>query len=270
MAKNAIHPAAMIPPPMKAEEFARLKEDIAKHGLIDPITLYKGKIIDGRHRQQACDELGIDAHYIRDDELAEHDGNPYAFVRSKTLHRDCSPSQRAMMAAAFLPHCQSEAKERQRASGGDRKSDKAKSVVETFPEPIEGSRARDEAAKQYNVTGRTVSKAANVINTGCKQLTEAVNADRVTVTLAEKLVKAIPDKQKLEETVAVAMVSEKPEKALKEAIASQAEVTPKPFDSDAFCDRMADLLRSRFESVPTEYHPKISAHVVCVAKEYAR
>jgi hypothetical protein len=62
-----------------------------------------------------------------------------------------------MIAVEMLPHLEAEAKERQRASGGDRKSDESRerrSVVEKIPQPIShlenkeiSGKARDEAAK---------------------------------------------------------------------------------------------------------------------------
>lgn len=47
-------------PMMTPEEFSELKNDIAANGLIEPIWLHNGKIIDGRNRYNACLELGIE------------------------------------------------------------------------------------------------------------------------------------------------------------------------------------------------------------------
>src|SRR5580704_11757509 len=57
------------------------------------------------------------------------------------------------------------AKERQKESGGDRKSTRAKSVVANLPEPISAGRARDEVGKAFGVSGRSVDYATKVINT---------------------------------------------------------------------------------------------------------
>jgi site-specific DNA-methyltransferase (adenine-specific) len=47
-------------PALLSDEYAALKESISRHGLRVPIIVDQhGKIIDGWHRQQACDELGI-------------------------------------------------------------------------------------------------------------------------------------------------------------------------------------------------------------------
>jgi hypothetical protein len=45
--------------PEDSEEFAALVEDIKKYGLNNPITLYQGKVLDGRNRARACERAGI-------------------------------------------------------------------------------------------------------------------------------------------------------------------------------------------------------------------
>ena len=44
---------------MREAEFAALVADIRDKGQLEPIWTHQGKIIDGRHRLQACQELGI-------------------------------------------------------------------------------------------------------------------------------------------------------------------------------------------------------------------
>lgn len=59
------------------------------------------------------------------------------------MHRSMNPSQRALVAAGFLEYEREQAKTRQSASGGDRKSG-----VESFPPPIDDAgKARDKAGE---------------------------------------------------------------------------------------------------------------------------
>lgn len=204
-----IHPAAKIPPPLSAEDYESLKANIAERGQLDAIVLHKGKVIDGVHRQRICKELGIEPAYRTDDELAP-DGDPYLYVFSKTMHRNSSVSQRALMAAEFKPHCAKAAKERQKRKPAD-------SVPATLPG--QNGDARDDAATAYGISGRTVDKASSIIESGCRQLYDAVKRDVVTTNLAYRAVKAYPPEE-LAEVVAVAMVADKPAKELGDKVKS--------------------------------------------------
>lgn len=55
-----LHPEALATPKMNAEQYESLKRDIEIQGQLDPITTYRGKIVDGRHRWLIIQELGID------------------------------------------------------------------------------------------------------------------------------------------------------------------------------------------------------------------
>src|SRR4051812_5366204 len=90
-----IHPLADLFPVLEGDELAELVGDIRSNGLHSPITLYDGKILDGRNRYLACLEAGVSIEtkpYIGDD--------PLGFVLSANLHRrHLNESQRAMVAA---------------------------------------------------------------------------------------------------------------------------------------------------------------------------
>ncbi len=66
-----------------------------------------------------------------------------------------------MVAARIRDFYDEEAKERQKSSGGDRKSLKGKSVPAILPEPKKGD-SRDQAGKAVNVSGKLVDAAGKV------------------------------------------------------------------------------------------------------------
>lgn len=77
------HPIAEIFPLMEGEEFDALVEDINKHGLRQPITLYKGKILDGRNRYRACLAAGKTPKF----KTFKNETDPAAYVISVNIHR---------------------------------------------------------------------------------------------------------------------------------------------------------------------------------------
>lgn len=93
-----IHEYANLTPQMNNLEFKALKDDIAVNGQRDPGTLYRGKIVDGRHRFKALAELGAKSmKFIKLpstttlEEIAE-------IVRSKETRRHDTIAQKAIMA----------------------------------------------------------------------------------------------------------------------------------------------------------------------------
>src|SRR5690242_6457327 len=58
------HPLAGRIPEMLSDEYVDLVKDIQKHGLREPLVLFEGKILDGRHRYRACAELGIEPKIV--------------------------------------------------------------------------------------------------------------------------------------------------------------------------------------------------------------
>ena len=53
------HPIANIWPLLSDRELQDLVDDIQQYGLLHPVVLYEGKILDGRNRARACELAGV-------------------------------------------------------------------------------------------------------------------------------------------------------------------------------------------------------------------
>jgi hypothetical protein len=58
------HPLVELFPRMNPEEIRQLEKSIAEEGLLEPIELYNGMIIDGRHRYNACHKIGVKPIFV--------------------------------------------------------------------------------------------------------------------------------------------------------------------------------------------------------------
>src|SRR5262245_30285949 len=52
------HPLSYLMPMIERKDFESLKEDIRKNGIIVPIKIFEGKILDGRNRYTAAKAVG--------------------------------------------------------------------------------------------------------------------------------------------------------------------------------------------------------------------
>lgn len=205
MTEYKFHPVAEVMPLMSDDEFVSLKNDIAANGLKEPIWLHEGKIIDGRNRYRACGELGIDPSY----RTWDGKGSLVLFVMSLNLHRrHLTAGQKAAIGAEIEPLLAKEAKERQRAAGGDRRSEKArqeKTVVARVPQPIMESepKAREQAAKLVGTNSRYVQDA-KAVRDKSPELHEKVKAGKVTLPQAKREIDRQERQQELQVKAAAA------------------------------------------------------------------
>src|SRR6516225_6701474 len=81
------HPLANMFPMIEGNAFEELKRDIAAQGILEPIRLYQGMILDGRNRYAAAKAVG---HAFTLADFVEWEGTPAeaeAWVISTNLHR---------------------------------------------------------------------------------------------------------------------------------------------------------------------------------------
>lgn len=167
------HAIADLLPMMDGEAFEQFKADIAKHGQREPITLFEGRIIDGRNRYRACRELKIEP-ITRD---WDESGSLVDYITSMNYHRrHMTSSQRAAYAVEMLPFAEAEAKERQKMSQG-------RGAKGTAKLPYLNDRAgaaREHVAKAMNTSARYVSDA-KVLKRESPELFEKVKSGELSM-----------------------------------------------------------------------------------------
>lgn len=145
------HPIADVFPLIAGDEFSDLVSDIRARGLLEPIWIYDGQILDGRNRYRACIEAGIPPDY------REYQGDdPIGFVISLNLRRrHLDESQRGMVAARLAN------------LGWGQRADRAANwqLLPGIPAPATPITQAD-AAALLNVGERSVSRAREVLDGG--------------------------------------------------------------------------------------------------------
>jgi chemotaxis protein histidine kinase CheA len=154
------HPLSEILPLMSDEEIAELATDIQQNTQRAPITLYEGKILDGRNRYRACRLANVEPkvrHFTSGDALA-------FIVSANVFRRHLTTSQRALVAAKLS-----------NLSNGQHKASSA--ILPSSKPPV----TQAEAAKELNVSERSVHTAKEVLREAPKKEVKAIERGEKTV-----------------------------------------------------------------------------------------
>lgn len=172
--------AAQVLPDMSVDEFEALCADIKKNGLLVPIELLGGKILDGRHREKACEVVGVTPEYV---EVTLGDQTAGEYVWSMNgARRHLTASQRACVAVKLLPEFKAKAKERQRAAG---KTHGRGQIASGHTSGTYSGEARDQAGKLVGVSGRHVQRAEEIAAESPKTF-DRCHAGELTLTQAKR------------------------------------------------------------------------------------
>jgi len=172
------HPLAELLPLIDGSEYAELVASIKTHGkILEPVTLYEGKILDGRNRYRACLEAGVEPTTV------EFDGaDPVAFVCAKNLYRrHLTPSQRAMFMAKYTTYERGRPAQRENAQNCAFKGD-----AQNYASP---SLTRAEAARLAAVSARTICDAKLVTTNGTDAEIASVVNGEIKVDTAAKTIR---------------------------------------------------------------------------------
>jgi hypothetical protein len=225
--KYEIHAVANLFPPMGESEYIAFREGIRAIGQTDPIWTWQGKVIDGRHRLRACNELGIEPKF------REWDGKGalIEFVVSANLkRRHLKEPQRAMVAAQLAASS--------RESEAQSLQDKDLGTSASLPSTptTEGTLTHEQAATLCNVSIRSVVSASRVVRLGATELVTAVQAGKLTIASASDIATLPFDRQRQllmdgREAIAAAIKSIRDERErLKRAEEGKIPLRPEPSD----------------------------------------
>ncbi len=181
MVDYTAHPAAELFPMLDEKRLSELAEDIRSHGLREPIRLYRGQILDGRNRYQACLRVGVDPVFE-----AWDGGDPYLYVWSLNgERRDIGDQQRYLIWRDAMAHSEAWQAECQRIAdeANARRSEAAKArprgedgtlkaapVVDHYDPPLDEAidqkpkhKTREAKARAAKTTPATVARMDQLV-----------------------------------------------------------------------------------------------------------
>lgn len=209
-----IHDAANIFPMMDELRLNELAQDIKKNGLQIEIELLDGKIIDGRNRYKACLIAGVEPSFM---EVLPAD--PLQYVLSLNLQRrHLDSGQRAFVALNVEEYEAKAAKQRQSKLNGKTQ------LPANLPE-AKGD-ARDKAAEQLAVGGRSVSDAKAVAQAS-PELAGLGIAGKLAPSIGAKIARAAESNEQLAEAAERIGAGEKATKVLKDIVSDNKKAAPK-------------------------------------------
>ena len=171
---------AIIFPEMPPEDYARLVASIRDQGLLHPITVWRGEVIDGRHRLAACAEAGVEPEY----EFLDEADDPLQHILGRNLlRRHLDESQRAVVAHRLSSRS---------GPGRPRTGSENCANLRSF--------SQSEAAGLLGVSRRLVSHASRVMSQGSQavaELRQAVDRGQVRVSDAARAVDQSPEVQEM-------------------------------------------------------------------------
>jgi hypothetical protein len=158
------HPFARLFPVLEGEARKALVENIRENGVVEPIVMLDGMVLDGCNRVDAARECGI---RFQDIPKRQYDGDyPLAFVVSINLHRrHLDVSQRAMVAAKIADL----------------------SVGRPKKNPAIAGVSQAAAASALDASPAAVERAARVQAHGTPELISAVSNRRIPLSNAVEL-----------------------------------------------------------------------------------
>lgn len=166
------HELSSIFPDMSKEEIWALAGDIEENGLRDPVVLYKGKILDGWHRYEACKIAEVVPRTV------EYKGDrPADYVRSKNWHRRHMTEAQRALAKVQLSQWATEGRPGKTVS-------------------IDTVSTEAQMAQEAGVSRASISRAKVIESEGSKALKDAVKEGKVSLAKGEKIARAPKAEQK--------------------------------------------------------------------------
>lgn len=155
-------------PELTAEEYSGLEEDIVKRGILDPIILWDGTIVDGHNRYEIAmvHQFPDTAIPTRDISFESKSQAMEWIINHQKSRRNLTKSQMVIAWGAYEKELAEEAKARQLAS---QNNNAGKAVSSNLNEQRKPIRTAKEVAKKIGVSENTYRDMKYIMNHGTEE-----------------------------------------------------------------------------------------------------
>lgn len=168
-------------PDLAEPERQELEKQILRDGVLNPIIVWNGTIVDGHNRYMICKLNGITEFPVKEMQFKNRDDVIEWILRQQLGRRNLTDFQRTRIALRYEEMISKKAKERQREAGGDRKSDEYKKNASVPRNITDMHTTRDEIARIAGTSGSTVMRTKYILENGTEE--QIARAERGGVEL---------------------------------------------------------------------------------------
>jgi len=182
-------------PPLQLEEYKLLEKSIIEEGCRDSLVIWGNTIIDGHNRYEICNRNNIE---FSTKEMSFENINDVKLwmIKNQFARRNLPMHQRSLLVFKSKPIIAERAKENLRLSGGDKKSEEARTGLQNSVEPIKPIDTQKELAQQAKVSHDTIWKVEKIF-TKKPELIEKMDSGEMSINQAYQEIKKEEKKQEL-------------------------------------------------------------------------
>lgn len=148
-------------PPLQANEYRQLEENILAEGCREPLIAWEGIIVDGHNRYKICTEHDIPFR-VSDRQFKDRDTAKIWIIKNQFGRRNLIPFQRSELALVLKPLIRAKAKERQAEFFGNQHTN----GLSQKNEKVQPIHTDEELAKLAGVSRATIRHAEKIITDG--------------------------------------------------------------------------------------------------------
>lgn len=159
-------------PELTTDEYTNLEKSIIKNGVISPLVLWHGFLVDGHNRYSICKAHSIEEVPVKDIDVDSKDGVLEWILSNQLSRRNLNDHQRNVIALRYEEVIRERARTKQSAAGGDKKSDYARKIASDQMIKSDSISTRKELAQIAGTSEASVQRSKLILEQGTEEQKE--------------------------------------------------------------------------------------------------